>query len=122
MTASYAALLEPKGNLLEDICDPERSMAGQVPLKNTSDFGTLLAQHSKKSHPWPIPPEDEAANLDSQIMDCGELHRRTGLAVHSYQCFSGLCSLSIALHLMWQGALQYRCNYSPLILEAPQQL
>lgn len=65
MTANDATFLEPKGNLLEDICDPERSMACQILLRNTYDIGTLLARCSMKSHPRPIPPADEAANLGS---------------------------------------------------------
>jgi len=65
ITLNYAALPELKGNLLEDICDPERSMAGQIPLRDTYSIGPLLARHSKKSHHRPIPPEDETANLSS---------------------------------------------------------
>lgn len=60
-----ATLLEPKGNLSEDTCDPDRSMAGQIPLRNVYDIGTCLARCSKENHPWPMPPEDKAANLGS---------------------------------------------------------
>lgn len=65
MIANDAILLEPKGNLLEDTCDPDRSMAGQIVLRNTYDIGIFLAQHPQKFHSWPIPPEVEAGNLAS---------------------------------------------------------
>lgn len=65
LKANDAALLEPKGNLSEDICGTKRSMAGQILLRDTCDIGTLLAAALQGKLPWPMLPEDESARLGS---------------------------------------------------------
>lgn len=111
-TAKYVALLEPKGNLSEHICDPKRSMAGQIPLR------VLLAPS------WCCAPRK--ATLGRCLLGMRQLiwaYKSWGIASENWPCSSFLSGFLRSLLSIWHGKGHHNMAViTATVLEAPRQL